>query len=66
MTTLKTPITDCYWVEPGRLLAGEYPAVSSRRKTRKRLARFLDAGVNSFVNLTEGHELDAYQASQPR
>lgn len=64
--TTKKPITDCYWVEPGRLLAGEYPAVSARRKTRKRLTQFLDAGINLFINLTEEHELDSYEPELER
>lgn len=49
-------ILHAWWVQPGRLLAGEYPGsldpVSSVRK-RKAL---LDAGIDSFVDLTESGE----------
>ncbi len=45
-----------WWVIPGRLLAGEYPgSVDPEKSVRKRQA-LLDAGVNSFVNLTEAGE----------
>ena len=38
------PHADCYWVWPGRLLAGAHPAGC--------LDALLDAGVDSFVDLT--------------
>lgn len=41
---LAPPHTDCYWVWPGRFLAGSHPAAS--------LDALLDAGVDSFVDLT--------------
>ena len=42
-----------WWVEPGALLAGEYPySVSSPDKTRQKLRVLVDAGVDSFVDLT--------------
>ena len=39
-----------WWVEPGRVLAGEYPG-TSRAETTK-LDILLDAGVRTFVDLT--------------
>jgi protein tyrosine/serine phosphatase len=45
----------------GQLLAGEYPAAFDRGTTRARLSTFLDAGIRTFVNLTETSEpLTAY------
>jgi hypothetical protein len=49
-----------WWVEPGRLLAGEYPGSLSVPKARAKLRILLDAGVDSFVDLTEKDELDPY------
>ena len=40
-----TPTPDCYWVEPGRLLAGAYP---------REPAPFREAGVTAFLDLTDG------------
>lgn len=51
------PIADSYWVQPGRLLAGEYPGARDNAQARARLARLLDAGITAFVDLTE---LDEY------
>jgi Dual specificity phosphatase, catalytic domain len=51
-----TPIPDSYWVVQGRLLAGEYPGSHDDARTRARLARFIDAGVRTFINLTEETE----------
>lgn len=46
------PIGDCYWVEPGRLLAGEYPGHWEEATARRRIGTFLDSGVRSFIDLT--------------
>lgn len=50
------PIPNAYWVQPGLLLAGEYPGNESADVARRRLNLFLDAGVRSFVDLTEEGE----------
>lgn len=57
------PIPGSYWVVPGRFLAGEYPA-STRGEaglTRARLAAFLDAEFDYYVDLTCPGELPPYQ-----
>jgi len=41
---LRLPHPDCYWVLPGRFLAGAHPA--------QHLPALLDAGIDSFVDLT--------------
>lgn len=46
-----------WWVIPGRLLAGEYPSSLEPEKAAKKLQALLDAGVDSFVDLTEKGEL---------
>jgi hypothetical protein len=50
------PIADSYWVEPGRLLAGEYPGAKEEGAARVKLELLLAAGVNLFVDLTEAGE----------
>ena len=50
------PILDSYWVEPGQLLAGEYPGARSDEQARKKLRLILSAGVTFFLDLTEEGE----------
>jgi protein-tyrosine phosphatase len=57
----KLPITDSYWVEEDRLLAGQYPGSQDPESARQRLDSFLNAGVTAFINLTEPHELVPYE-----
>jgi hypothetical protein len=51
-----TPIPDSYWVIPGKLLAGEYAGQPTDVGAIDRLKRFLNAGVNAFIDLTEANE----------
>ncbi len=46
------PIEHCYWVVPGRLLAGEYPGDLDPEQAKAKVARLEDAGVDVFVDLT--------------
>lgn len=52
----KTPIPDSYWIEKGKLLAGEYPGAESEEEARKKLRAFIEAGITYFIDLTEEHE----------
>jgi protein-tyrosine phosphatase len=54
------PIPDSYWVAPQQLLAGEYPGAMTKEETRRKVSALLDAGIRSFLDLTETHELRAY------
>ena len=58
------PIPDSYWVEPGRLLAGEYPRDRDDTSSLIKLRRLLEAGVTLFLDLTEEgeHGLKPYLA----
>lgn len=47
---------DCYWVEPDRLLAGEYPGALVASTARARLRALLDCGIRTFVDLTQARE----------
>ena len=49
-------VVHAWWVIPGRLLAGEYPGAKQPGKARRKIQTLLDAGVTSFVNLTEAGE----------
>lgn len=61
-----SPIPNSYWVDPGRLLAGEYPGSTSRAEALNRVQALLRAGVNSFIDLTEEGELPPYEPLLPR
>ena len=50
------PIEMCYWVIPGKLLAGEYPRTPDEQSSKEKLAALIDAGVSAFIDLTEPYE----------
>ena len=52
---------DCYWVQEGQLLAGEYPGHRDEVPARQKLGDLLDAGIRTFVDLTEAGELTSYE-----
>jgi hypothetical protein len=54
------PILESYWVVPGRLLAGEYPAQFNEEVTRKRLDALIEAGFDLFIDLTRPNETWSY------
>ncbi len=58
---MRRPHGNCYWVRPGQLLAGEYPAAPEAPLARRRLGATLDVGVRSFLDLTESDELPDYR-----
>ena len=57
----RRPIKYCYWVVPGQLLAGEYPRnKEDDAASRVKLAALTEAGVTTFIDLTEDGELSPY------
>lgn len=50
---MRLPHGNCYWVEPGRLMAGEYPGAALEFDARVRLQAHLDCGLDYFLDLTE-------------
>ena len=54
------PIPESYWVEPGRLLAGEYPGRFEEEQTRKLLDALIEAGLDVFIDLTRPNEIRPY------
>jgi hypothetical protein len=47
------PIPACYWVIPGRFLAGEYPRTMDPVASEKRLAALIESGIRVFIDLTQ-------------
>lgn len=60
MNALDRPITESYWVEPGRLLAGEYPGYADDERTWNRLDAFLRHGFDTYIDLTHPMDLPPY------
>ncbi len=56
------PIPESYWVEENRFLAGEFPGSYNPETTRSRMDTFLDAGIDTFIDLTQAHELASYES----
>ena len=55
-----------WWVQPGRLLAGEYPGHRDPVRARRKVDVLVDAGVRTFVDLTTPDDpLDPYQPLVP-
>lgn len=54
------PIRRCYWVIPGKLLAGEYPRNKDNESSPAKIKALTDAGITSFIDLTESGELRHY------
>ena len=64
--TVDRPLPNSYWVVPQRILAGEYPGGIDDDAARARLERLHQAGIDSFVDLTEDGELPPYRHLLPR
>lgn len=60
MTEPERPIPESYWVEPGRFLAGEYPGRFDGETTRTRIDALLEAGFDTFIDLTKPNETSPY------
>lgn len=55
------PFVHAWWVEPGRVLAGEYPGDADSLVARHRVDVLVDGGVRTFVDLTgDGDGLAPY------
>lgn len=52
----RRPHPNCYWVIPGRFLAGEYPGAFRPATARQRLADYLASGITYFLDLTQPHD----------
>ncbi|MCE1252270.1 MAG: dual specificity protein phosphatase family protein [Anaerolineae bacterium] len=60
---LNIPFEESYWVIPGQILAGEYPASKYfEYETRRRLTAMLLLGIDTWIDLTAPGELPDYEA----
>jgi len=57
---MRRPHDNTYWIEPNRLLAGEYPGSGQPATAAARLEAYLDCGVTDFIDLTTPGELAPY------
>lgn len=55
------PFANSYWLEPGRILCGEYPRQFDDAGPHRAMSAVLSAGVRVFVDLTEPDELKPYR-----
>ncbi len=62
---MRAPTPESYWVAPG-LLAGKYPGAELDSDAAMNVRALLDAGVKTFVDLTEGDELLPYAHHLPQ
>ena len=46
------PHSNCYWVLPGKLMAGEYPGHPNNIQAQEKINDHLQAGVTTFIDLT--------------
>jgi protein-tyrosine phosphatase len=56
---VKPPTSESYWVDE-RLLAGKYPGSTSDHEAREKVEQLLQAGIRTFIDLTEDSELLPY------
>lgn len=59
------PLANSYWVERGRLLAGEHPCAASEGARSRRVQLLLAAGVRTFIDLTHEGEMPDYRGLLP-
>jgi hypothetical protein len=59
------PLANSYWVERGRLLAGEHPCAGSEAGRARRVQLLLAAGVRTFIDLTHEGEMPDYRVLLP-
>lgn len=52
-----------YWVETGRILAGEYPGDRDTQRATEKLSLLVDVGIRTFVDLTDDTDLVPYDTT---
>jgi ADP-ribosylglycohydrolase len=65
VSSAQPPLANSYWVLPGRLLAGEYPAARDLQTPAERIKLLLAAGISCFIDLTEPEECEPYESLLP-
>lgn len=59
------PLANSYWVERGKLLAGEHPCATGEGTWGRRLQLLTAAGVRTFIDLTQPGEMPDYTKLLP-
>lgn len=59
------PLPDGHWIEPQRLMVGEYPGAAVIAETQARIDALLAAGFSYFIDLTEAGERPPYDHLLP-
>ncbi|OBB19765.1 serine/threonine protein phosphatase [Mycolicibacterium setense] len=55
-------VLHAWWVQPNRLLAGEYPGATTPENAQAKIRVLLDAGIDTVIDLTtEGDRLTPYR-----
>lgn len=57
---MTSPFPNSYWLEPGRILCGEYPRDFDDLEDHEGMSAILRAGARVFIDLTEEGELKPY------
>lgn len=55
---ISVPFNRCYWVVPGKLMAGCYPGDLNENEAGRKLCGLLDHGIRHVVSLMEPGETD--------
>jgi len=58
---MTSPFPNSYWLEPGRILCGEYPRDFDDLEDHEGMTAILQSGVRVFIDLTEEGELKPYR-----
>ena len=61
MEELKAPTPFSYWVQPGKLLAGEHPGARGPEQARQNVNALLKMNISFFLNLTEAPDRFSYE-----
>ena len=62
VATRTPPLPNTYWLPDVGLLAGEYPGAEDAAEAARKLRALHEAGVDTFIDLTEAGELEPYES----
>lgn len=60
MSKSTKPKWHCYWIQPQKVMVGEYPSSRALANVRERMREFLEIGITFFLDLTEEGEMPSY------
>ncbi len=56
----KKPACNYFWLQPQKVMVGEYPSSRALANVRERMREFLEVGITFFLDLTEEGEMPSY------